>query len=322
MTETTRQSGEGAQGGVMPGLPAAPAEAPEAGAGAAAAGRSASLWSDAWYDLRRNPLFIISGLLIAVLVLMAAWPSLFSSIDATDARNCDLNQARGEVSGAHWFGQDNQGCDVYARTVYGARNSIVIGMLTTVSTSLFGGLLGLLAGYFGRWFDGLMSRITDVFFAIPIILGGLLILSTFRTGNVWTVTFALAVIAWPMIFRVMRGAVLTTKNQDYVVAVRALGASPPRIMQRHILPNAVAPVVVVATVNLGVFIAAEAALSYLGIGIQSPSISWGLMIADAQARFLEAWWPLVFPAGFLALTVLSFIMLGDAVRDALDPKLR
>jgi oligopeptide transport system permease protein len=319
MTEATRQGGADAQG-VPADLSVPPADAP-AGAEMAAA-RTASLWSDAWYDLRRNPLFVMSGLLIAVLVLMAAWPSLFSSIDATDARNCDLGQARGQLGGPHWFGQDNQGCDVYARTIYGARNSIVIGMMTTMGTALFGGFFGLISGYFGGWFDGLLSRITDVFFAIPLILGGLLILSTFRTGNIWTVTFALGVISWPMVFRVMRGAVLTTKSLDYVVAARALGAGPPRIMLRHILPNAVAPVIVVATVNLGVFIAAEAALSYLGIGIQSPAISWGLMIADAQPRFLEAWWPLVFPAGFLALTVLSFIMLGDAVRDALDPKLR
>jgi oligopeptide transport system permease protein len=318
MTETTRRDGPGTQGASAD--PAPPPELPEAAAVNAA--RSASLWSDAWYDLRRNPLFFISLVLIAVLVAMAVLPSLFSSIDATDARQCLLDQARGRPGGAHWFGQDNQGCDVYARTIYGARNSIVIGMMTTASTALFGGFFGLLAGYVGGWLDGLLSRITDVFFAIPIILGGLLILSTFRTGNIWTVTLALGVIAWPLTFRVMRGAVLTTKNQDYVVAARALGAGPSRIMLRHILPNAVAPVIVVATVNLGVFIAAEAALSYLGIGIQSPSISWGLMIADAQARFLEAWWPLVFPAGFLALTVLSFIMLGDAVRDALDPKLR
>jgi oligopeptide transport system permease protein len=299
--------------------PAAPAEIV---APATPTPETASLWSDAWYELRRNPLFLISALLIALLVAMAAWPSLFSSIDATDARHCDLNRARDKISGAQWFGRDNQGCDVYARTVYGARNSIAIGMMTTLVTALFGGTLGLLAGYFGRWFDAVTSRIADIFFAIPVILGGLLILSTFRTGNVWTVTVALAVVAWPMTFRVMRGAVLTTKGQDYVIAARALGASPLRIMLRHILPNAVAPVIVVATVNLGYYIAYEASLSYLGIGIQSPSISWGLMIADAQSRFLEAWWPLVFPAGALAVTVLAFIMLGDAVRDALDPKLR
>ncbi|MFD0657670.1 ABC transporter permease [Thermocatellispora tengchongensis] len=144
----------------------------------------------------------------------------------------------------------------------------------------------------------------------------------FRTGNVWTVMLALAVLAWPMTFRIMRAAVITAKNQDYVMAARALGAGPWRIMFRHILPNSIAPVIVVATINLGSFIAAEAALSFLGVGIRSPDISWGLMIAEARDRFLEAWEPLLFPAFMLSLTVLAFIMLGDAVRDALDPKLR
>jgi ABC-type dipeptide/oligopeptide/nickel transport system permease subunit len=125
-----------------------------------------------------------------------------------------------------------------------------------------------------------------------------------------------------MVFRIMRAAVITAKSQDFVVAARALGAGAGRIMFRHLLPNSLAPVIVVATINLGTFIAAEAALSFLGVGVQSPDISWGLMIADARNRFLEAPLPLVFPAVFLSVTVLAFIMMGDAVRDALDPKLR
>jgi len=285
-------------------------------------GKPASLWSDAWYDLRRNPLFFISVGLIAVLVLMAVFPALFSPIDAFDARHCDLNKARDPMGGGAWFGRDNQGCDVYARTIYGTRNSILVGVVTTLATTSIGGTLGLLAAYYSGWFDTVMSRITDVFFAIPFILGGLIILSVFGTGNIWTVALALTVLSWPLVYRIMRGSVLSVKNQDYVVAARALGAGPRRIMARHILPNAVAPVIVVATINLGVFIVAEASLSYLGVGILPPEISWGLMISDAQNRFLEAWEPLVFPAAFLAITVLSFIMLGDAVREALDPRLR
>lgn len=286
------------------------------------AGKPASLWSDAWYDLRHNALFWISGGMIVILLLMAVFPGLFSSIDAFDARHCDLNHARESISAEHWFGLDNQGCSVYARTIYGAQTSVLVGVLTSLATTLFGGSLGLLAGYQGGWFDSLMSRVTDIFFAIPIILGGILILTIAGVGNVWTVTASLVAVSWPMVYRIMRGSVLGVKSQDYVTAARALGASAPRIMGRHVLPNAVAPVIVVATVNLGVFIVAEAALSYIGIGIQSPGISWGLMIADAAPRFLEVQHPLLFPAGFLALTVLSFIMLGDAVREALDPKLR
>ncbi|MEV4181766.1 ABC transporter permease [Streptosporangium canum] len=284
--------------------------------------RAASLWSDAWHDLRRRPLFIGSAVLIGIFLIMSLFPWLFTSVDPFDAASCRLADARQGMSGAHWFGTDNLGCDVYARTIYGARNSIVVGVTTTVVTALVGGLLGLVAGFKGGAVDTLFSRVTEIFFAIPSILGALLILAVFRTGNVWTVMLALAVLTWPMTFRIMRAAVITAKSQDYVVAARALGASAPRIMFRHILPNAIAPVIVVATINLGGFIAAEAGLSFLGVGLRSPDISWGLMISDARERFLEAPGPLLFPALFLSLTVLAFIMLGDAVRDALDPKLR
>ncbi|MEV7007401.1 ABC transporter permease [Streptosporangium sp. NPDC051022] len=284
--------------------------------------RPASLWSDAWQDLRRRPMFVGAACLIGVFLAMAAFPRLFTSVDPFDAATCRLAEARKGMSVLHWFGTDNLGCDVYARAVYGARDSILVGVATTVVTALVGGLLGLVAGFRGGVTDTLFSRVTEIFFAIPAILGALLILSVFRTGNVWTVVLALAVLAWPMTFRITRAAVITAKGQDYVIAARALGASAGRIMFRHILPNAVAPVIVVATINLGTFVAAEAGLSFLGVGLSSPDISWGLMISDARRRFLEAPEPLLFPALFLSLTVLAFIMLGDAVRDALDPKLR
>ncbi|WP_084780756.1 ABC transporter permease [Planobispora rosea] len=284
--------------------------------------RPAGLWSDAWHDLRRRPLFVASAVLIGVILLMAVVPQLFTSVDPYDAVNCRLGDARQAPSADHWFGTDNQGCDTFARTVYGTRVSLLVGLSATVVTVLVGGLLGLLAGFRGGWPDALLSRVAEIFFAIPSVLGALLILAVFRTGTVWTVMLALSMLAWPMTFRIMRAAVITAKGQDYVIAARALGASGGRLMFRHILPNSVASVIVVATINLGVFIAAEAGLSFLGVGIQSPSISWGLMIADARPRFLEAAGPLLFPAAFLSVTVLAFIMLGDAVRDALDPKLR
>jgi oligopeptide transport system permease protein len=287
-------------------------------------GKPASLWSDAWHDLRRRPIFIVSCVIIFVLVLMALWPSLFSPIDPFNARTCELATARQGPSAGHPFGRDNLGCDLYARTIYGAANSLKIGISTTVLAAIIGGLAGLIAGFFGGVTDTVASRITEIFFAIPSILGALLIASTFRGSGlgIWLVVMALTLLGWPMTFRIMRAAVITAKSQDYVVAARALGASPARIMFRHLLPNALAPVIVIATINLGGFIAAEAALSYLGVGVQPPEISWGLMISDAQRRFLDAPLPLIFPAVFLSITVLAFIMLGDAVRDALDPKLR
>ncbi|WP_433435229.1 ABC transporter permease [Nonomuraea sp. CA-141351] len=287
-------------------------------------GKPASLWTDAWYDLRRRPMFIISVIIILILLVMSFWPSLFTSIDPYNARTCDLSTARHVPGAGHLFGKDNLGCDVYARTIYGARNSILIGVFTTIITTLIGGLLGIVAGYRSGVVDTVSSRVTEIFFAIPPILGALLIAATFRgrANSILLVIIALAVLGWPMTFRIMRAAVITAKNQDFVVAARALGAGAGRIMFRHLLPNSLAPVIVVATINLGGFIAAEAALSFLAVGVQSPDISWGLMIADARPRFLEAPLPLVFPAVFLCITVLAFIMMGDAVRDALDPKLR
>jgi oligopeptide transport system permease protein len=288
------------------------------------ADKPASLWSDAWYDLRRNKVFLIGSVLALVLILMAAFPSLFSHINAYDPATCNLKDARHGVTGEHWFGTDNLGCDTYSRVIYGARVSILVGIITTIVTTVVGGGFGLLAGFLGHWTDVLLSRVAEVFFAIPPILGALLILSVIGRDNagVWTVVMALGVLYWPLLLRIMRAAVISAKNQDFVMAARALGAGPTRIMIRHILPNAVAPVIVTSTLNLGAFIAAEAALSFLGVGVQSPTISWGLMISDARPWFLAQPEPLLFPALFLSITVLAFVMLGDAVRDALDPKLR
>ncbi|MCJ1677962.1 ABC transporter permease [Streptomyces sp. APSN-46.1] len=283
--------------------------------------REASLWSDAIDDLRRNPIFIIGAALVVFLLVVAAVPQLFTSGSPFDAGTCKLEDSLRKPNSEHWFGFDVQGCDVYTRTVWAARNSVIVGTLTTFLVMTVGGLLGLIAGWTGGVVDSVLSRFTEIFFAIPLILGGMLIMSTLP-GNAWTVSLVLAILAWPQIFRIMRSSVLQNKNNDYVVAARALGAGTMRITLRHILPNAVAPVIVVSAISLGGFISAEAALSYLGIGVQPPQISWGLMVSDASVRWLQAPHVLLFPSAALSITVLAFIMVGDAVRDALDPKLR
>ncbi|MGW4895009.1 ABC transporter permease [Kitasatospora sp. NPDC004240] len=285
--------------------------------------RVASLWSDAVRDLRRNPVFIIGAVLVFCLLVISAVPGWFTSGSPFDGNACDLSNSLERPSAEHWFGFDVQGCDIYTRTVWGARNSIIVGVLTTVLVTVVGALLGLLAGWKGGILDSVLSRFTEIFFSIPLLLGGMLIMSMLPwAGNAYSVALVMSVLGWPQIFRIMRASVLANKNNDYVMAARALGAGAGRITFRHILPNAIAPVIVVAAISLGVYIGAEAALSYLGIGVQSPEISWGLMISDAQPRFLVAPHVLLFPAGVLSVTVLAFIMLGDAVRDALDPKLR
>ncbi|MFJ4581613.1 ABC transporter permease [Streptomyces echinatus] len=287
--------------------------------GTGPAGRPRSLWSDAWRDLRRNPVFLLSALVILFLVFVSLWPSAIAS---GSPLTCDLAKAQdGSAPGAP-FGYDGQGCNVYTRTVYGARASVTVGLCATLGVALLGSVLGGLAGYFGGVWDSVLSRVTDIFFAIPVVLGGLVLLSVVTSNTVWPVVGFMVLLGWPQISRIARGAVITAKQNDYVQAARALGASDSRILLRHIAPNAVAPVIVVATIALGTYIALEATLSYLGVGLKPPSVSWGIDISAASPYIRNAPHALLWPAGALALTVLAFIMLGDAVRDALDPKLR
>ncbi|MFD7529081.1 MULTISPECIES: ABC transporter permease [unclassified Streptomyces] len=278
-----------------------------------------SLWSDAWRDLRRNPVFIISALIILFLVIISIWPSLIAD---QDPLNCDLAKAQQGSQPGHPFGFDGQGCDVYTRTVYGARNSVTVGVCSTLGVTLLGGILGGLAGFFGGLSDSVLSRVTDVFFGIPVVLGGLVFLSVVTSSTVWPVIGFIVLLGWPQIARIARGSVITAKQNDYVQAARALGASNSRMMLRHITPNAIAPVIVVATIALGTYISLEATLSFLGVGLKPPAVSWGIDISAASQYIRNAPHMLLWPAGALAVTVLAFIMLGDAVRDALDPKLR
>jgi oligopeptide transport system permease protein len=284
--------------------------------------RVASLRADAWRELRRNPIFLVSSVLIVVFVVMAAFPGLLATRDPNAPGACDLAFSLQRPSAAHWFGYDLQGCDIYTRVIHGARASILVGILCTLLVTLVGGFVGVVAGFYGGLLDTLLSRLAEIFFGLPLVLGGIVFLTVFTFEGVWGVVLALTVLYWPQTARIMRSAVISTKSADYVQAARALGAGGGRIIVRHVLPNALAPVIVVATINLGVFITAEATLSFLGIGLQPPTISWGIMISDAQQRVLQAPHVLLFPALFLSLAVLSFILLGDAVRDALDPKLR
>lgn len=288
--------------------------------------RPRSLGRDAWEDLRRNKIFLISAVLILALVVMSVAPGLFTDKSPTD---CNTRFSRQPPGGGAVFGFDTQGCDVYARTIYGARASVLVGVLASLSTLVLGSVAGVIAGFYGGWVDSVLSRITDMFFAIPLLLGGILVLTSFpsdeNTGalaSILKVTFALALLGWTSTARIMRSSAIQAKSTDYVQAARALGASNLRIITRHVLPNSFAPVIVVATIALGGYIGAEATLSFLGIGLQPPVVSWGIAISDAQRYVRVAPHMLIFPGVFLSVTVLAFIMLGDAVRDALDPKLR
>ncbi|WP_329122336.1 ABC transporter permease [Streptomyces sp. NBC_01465] len=284
--------------------------------------RQASLLRDGWIELRTRPMFLMAGTIILVLLVIAIVPQLFTSRSPFSDGFCQLQNSMEPPSSGHLFGYDLQGCDIYTRSMWGTRNSIIVGVVTTLMTTFIGGFIGIIAGLRGGWIDSILSRITEVFSALPLIVGALLIMSILGGGDAWTVSLIMAVLGWPQVFRIMRGEVIVNKHNDYVMAARALGADTKRIAFRHILPNTLAPVIVITTMNLGVYISAEAALSYLGIGIQHPNISWGLMISDVQDRFLTSPHALLFPAAILSITVLAFIALGDVVRDAFDPKMR
>ncbi|WP_156686382.1 ABC transporter permease [Mycobacterium sp. Marseille-P9652] len=276
-------------------------------------------WRDTWRGLRRSPKFVVAAALIVVIVVVAVCPSWFTGIDPAYA---DPHQSLLPPSSAHWFGTDLQGHDIYARTVYGARASVTVGLGATLAVFLVGGALGALAGFYGGWIDAVVSRVTDVFFGLPLLLAAIVIMGVMRHRTVWTVIAILALFGWPQMARIARGAVLEARAGDYVLAAKALGLSDFQILLRHALPNALGPVFAVATLSLGIFIVTEASLSYLGVGLPPSVVSWGGDINLAQSRLRSGSPILFYPAGALALTVLSFMMLGDALRDALDPASR
>ncbi len=276
-------------------------------------------WRAAWRGLRRRPKFIISAVLIACVVVVAVCPSLLTGVDPGYA---NPDQSLLGPSVAHWFGTDLQGHDIYARTVYGARASVTVGLGATLLVFIIGGALGAVAGFYGGWIDALVSRIADVFFGIPLLLAAIVLMQVMHHRTVWTVIAILALFGWPQIARIARGAVLAVRGSDYVLAAKALGLSRFGILVRHVVPNAIGPVIAMSTIALGLFIVTEATLSYLGVGLPPSVVSWGGDINVDQIR-LRAGSPILFyPAGALAITVLAFLIMGDVLRDALDPTSR
>jgi oligopeptide transport system permease protein len=283
-------------------------------------GKVHNTWTDAWDSVRRRPLFWISSVLIVVIVTIGLFPSLFSSVDPRFG--CDLSDSNGGPTAGHPFGFTRQGCDIYSRVVHGAQASLLVGLLATLLVTIVGIVIGALAGYYGGWLDAVVSRIGDIFFAIPTVLGAIVLMSVLPSRDPVTVALVLALFAWPQVARIMRGAVLSARNADYVTASVALGVSKFQILLRHVVPNAIPPVIILATTSLGTFIVAEATLSFLGIGLPPEIMSWGSDIGQARTTVQTAPFALFYPAAALSLTVLSFLIMGDVVRDALDPKAR
>lgn len=281
---------------------------------------ASSMWSDAWRTLRKNPMFIISGILILFIIIVALFPGLFTK---NDPNYCTLENSLEGPRAGHPFGFNLQGCDVYSRVVYGTRTSLSVGILTTIIVVALGTLVGAIAGFLGGWVDAVLSRIVDIFMAIPMLLGAIVVLQMFRTvTSIWKVVLVLALFGWVSTARIARGAVLSSKNLEFNTASTALGSTPMRNLFRHILPNSLAPIIVIATTSLGSYIVSEATLSFLGIGLPTTTVSWGGDISTAQTSLRTDPMVLFYPSVALAITVLAFIMMGDAVKDALDPKSR
>ncbi|PKQ36396.1 MAG: peptide ABC transporter permease [Actinobacteria bacterium HGW-Actinobacteria-11] len=285
------------------------------------ADKPSNLWRDAWRDLRKRPLFWFSVVLALVFLLMALWPTLFTQVPPN--RDCHLSDSNGGPTEGHPLGFTFQGCDIYSRIVWGSQTSLAVGLIATVIASILGLIMGALAGFYGGWLDSVLSRVGDIFFAIPYILAAVVVMTVFRDSrSVWTLAFAIGGFAWASTARVVRAEVLRVRQADFVMASQAVGQSKFRILVSHVIPNALAPLLVVSTLGLAAAIVAEATLSYLGVGLGSDVMSWGLDIGKAQASLRVAPMALIYPSIALTLAVLAFVTLGELIRDALDPKAR
>lgn len=267
---------------------------------------------------RTKPLGVVSLIILLVVVFMA----VFADLIAPYGQNDQLGRALLFPSSAHWMGTDELGRDLLTRIIFGARISLEVGLIVVFLGTLNGSFWGVLSGYFGGWVDHLVQRVMDALMAIPLLVLALAIVATLGP-SITNVILALAVASTPRSNRVVRGTVVSVKQNQYIDAARAVGCSDRRILFLHILPNAIAPIIVIASVTLGGVIIAEASLSFLGLGTPPPTPSWGGMLSQSGRSNLEnAPWLAVFPGIAISLTVLAFNLFGDALRDILDPRLR
>jgi peptide/nickel transport system permease protein len=310
--------------------------APGGGISAAAGIEARSPWELFWRRLKSDKVAMVALVFIVFLIVVAIFaPQIVELAGARppaeqSTKYLDSFGTPKGPSSSNLFGADPLGRDVFSRVVYGARVSLEVALVATAIAMLIGLVVGLLAGFYRGWIDTILSRSIDVLLAFPILLLALGIASACSLGNGCLggaikpgrslVIFVIAFINWTYIGRIIRGQVLSLREKEFVESARALGASNTRIMFREILPNLVAPLIVYATLIIPQNILLEAALSFLGVGVQPPESSWGEMIAEATSIFDTAWWFMVFPGAALLLTVLAFNLLGDGLQDALNPR--
>lgn len=285
-----------------------------------------SPWQLAWERLRTDRAAIVAGVTIGAIVLLALLAPLIASWvgHGPNQQFIDIGEdANGNPvgpNGTFWFGTDSSGRDLFIRIIYGARISLSIGVLATLTSVALGTIFGLAAGYIGGVVDAIIARLIDVMLAVPFLVVAISVASIWRP-SFWLVIFIVGVLGFTYPARIVRGQVISLKEKEFVQAARALGAGPLRVMFVDLLPNVTAQVIVFGSLLIPAAIVSEATLSYLGVGVQPPTADWGAMISDAQGYYQYGyWWYLLFPSLALIITTLAFNILGDSVRDALDPR--
>lgn len=275
-------------------------------------------WKEAWRSYKKSKVAIIG----AAIVLFVVFLALFGPFLAPQGMNeQDLSQRLLPPSAQYWFGTDDFGRDIFSRIILGARISIAVGFFSVMLSIIVGTFLGIIAGYYGGWLDTIISRIFDILLAFPSILLAIAIVSILGP-SLQNALIAIAIINIPNFGRLVRSKVLSVKQEEYIMAARAIGMKNKRILWRHILPNSMTPVIVQGTLAIATAIIEAAALGFLGLGAQAPMPEWGKMLADARIYLLNAPWTIVFPGLAIMLTVLGFNLMGDGLRDALDPKMK
>ncbi|WP_020387303.1 ABC transporter permease [Kribbella catacumbae] len=267
--------------------------------------------------LLRKPQFVVCVLLVFAFFLMAAVPRIFTSVDP---RYCELGKSQHGREPGHPFGFDIQGCDYFANVIYGARPSVLVSVVASLGGFAIAAILGLLAGYFPGFVDNLISRTADVLFSLPGLIALIVVLNSVPNRSIWIIVGVILLTSWPLGMRLMRSTVFSVRNREFVLAARSIGVPPLRILRKHVFPNAMAPLLATTTLGVGGLVGLEAILTFLGVGLQPPSISWGSQFGVA-ASFRNTPHLFIWPALFISTMTISFMIIGDSIRDALDPKL-
>ncbi|WP_416147857.1 ABC transporter permease [Salipaludibacillus sp. HK11] len=275
-------------------------------------------WKEAYWQLKKNKLAVIGFFIIAFFIIVALIAPLLTPY-AFNTINADVRLQSPSL--AHWFGTDDLGRDIFTRIVYGARISLMVGFFAVTGALIFGTLLGIISGFFGRWVDMLISRIFDIMLAFPSILLAIAIVAILGP-SLQNALIAIAIINIPIFGRLVRSKVISIREEEYIMAARAQGMKNGRILFHHVLPNSLAPIIVQATLGFGVAILEAAALGFLGLGAQAPTPEWGKMLSDSRQFIQSAPWTVLFPGLSIMVVVLGFNMIGDGLRDALDPKMK